>query len=395
MKEELLEKGRNLYQQIVGYRRHIHQNPELSFKEFNTAKYISGILTEFGIAHENGMAGTGIVGEIKGEKEGNNKVVALRADLDALPIHEQTDVPFASQNKGVMHACGHDFHSASLIGALILLNDFKAQFSGSVKFLFQPGEELLPGGASLMIEAGVLENPKVDSIFGAHVFPELAAGKVGFRPGMYMASTDELYFKVKGKGGHGAMPHQSVDTVYVACQIVVALQHIVSRKANPIIPSVVSIGKIEGLGATNVIPEEVNMAGTFRTLDEKWRAEVHELIVQTTESTAKAYGATCEVEIRKGYPFLKNDEAMTLNAKQAAIDLLGADNVVDLPIRLTAEDFAFYSQHVPACFYRVGVRNEEKGIVQGVHHPSFDIEERAFQTSVPLMAYLAIQQLNQ
>ncbi len=392
MKQDILQFGQNLSDSVVETRRYIHENPELSFKEFETAKYISSKLSEYGIDHKTGVAGTGLVGEIKGEK-GTGKTIALRADIDALPILEQTKVPFASKNEGVMHACGHDFHTASLLGSLQVLQEFKSQFAGTVRFLFQPGEELLPGGASLMIKEGVLENPAIDAIYGQHVFPELEAGKVGFRPGMYMASTDEIYFTVKGKGGHGAMPHQNVDSVYVACQVVVALQSVVSRRANPIIPSVLSMGKIQGMGATNVIPGEVTIEGTFRTMNEEWRTEAHQLITEVAMQTAAAHGATCEVDIRKGYPFLKNDEALTIQAQQNAKELLGEENVIDLPIRLTAEDFAFYSQHAPACFYRVGVRNEAKGIVHGVHHPEFDIEESAFKTSVPLMAYLAMKQL--
>lgn len=390
----LLKEGSlRLFTKVKEIRRHLHRHPELSFEEHNTAAFLVEQLRAAGIeAFTTGIAGTGIVGTIKGELPGN-KVIALRGDMDALPITEANDTEYRSTNEGVMHACGHDVHSASLLGSLFLLNELRAHFGGTVKFIFQPGEEKLPGGASLMINEGVLENPTVNGIIGQHVFPELETGKVGFRSGMYMASTDELYFTVKGKGGHGAMPHQTIDTIFIAAQIVTGLQQIVSRRANPTLPTVLTFGRIEGLGATNVIPGEVKMEGTFRTFDESWRTQAHQLIREQAEGIAKAYGGECIVTIENGYPALINEPVLTEKSKKAAIEFLGEDNVIELPIRMTAEDFAFYSQKVPACFYRLGTRNESRGIVYGVHHPKFDIEEEAFKTSVGLMAWLAVSEL--
>ena len=392
MIDRIKEEVAKIKEEIWAIRTHIHQNPELSFEEFETCKFISDRLTSWGIEHTAGVAGTGVVGVIKGAKE--EKVIALRADIDALPILEDNDGAHCSKVDGVMHACGHDFHTASLLGAIRIIHQFKDQLQGSVKFLFQPGEEKLPGGASLMIKEGVLKNPNVDLMFGQHVFPELEAGKVGYRPGMYMASCDEIYVEITGKGGHGAMPHHAVDTVLVACQVVTALQNIVSRKCDPTVPCVLSFGKIVADGATNVIPNKVVLEGTFRTLNEVWRKEAHVLIKDQIEALCEAFGATADVDIAIGYPYLENNEYLTLQAKQTAIEYLGVDNVIDLPIRMTGEDFAFYSHAVPSCFYRVGVRNEAKGIVHGVHHPKFDIEPTAIEIGIGLLAYQTIKQLS-
>ncbi len=367
----------------------MHRNPELSFQEHNTAKYLAARLRELNLTFEENWADTGIVGQIGS----GGKLLALRADIDALPITEANNVPYKSQNEGVMHACGHDVHSACLMGAISILSEI-SDLPGSIRFIFQPGEEKNPGGASLLIKEGVLENPKVDGIFGQHVFPDLEFGKVGFRPGMYMASCDEVYIEIEGKGGHGAMPHKAVDPVYVASNIVVTLQNIVSRKCDATIPTVLSFGKMEANGATNVIPSKVSLAGTFRTYNEAWRKEAHELIKKQVEGIAESLDAKAHVHIDKGYPFLSNDEALTGQAKSWAEELLGADNVVDLPMRPTAEDFSYYSQQVPACFYRLGVRNEAKNIVHGVHHPNFDIEPEALKTGMATMAWLAYKYLN-
>ena len=310
--------------------------------------------------------------------------------MDALPITEDSQQPYASKHQGIMHACGHDMHTACLIGALHVLQQTKTHWQGKVKAIFQPAEEKLPGGASLMIKEGVLNNPNVHHIVGQHVFPELAAGKVGFRPGMYMASCDELYIEVHGKGGHGAMPHQCIDPVYAASSLIVNMQQVVSRFVDPTVPAVLSFGSIEGKGATNVIPETVHIKGTFRTLDENWRSEVHRKIKEVAQGTAQATGTDIEVEIKKGYPYLENDTELTLKMIEAAKAYLGADKVVDLPIRMTGEDFAYYGHEVPACFYRLGVRNEAKGIVYPVHHPKFDVDVAAYETGIGLMAFLAI-----
>jgi amidohydrolase len=378
---------------LVEIRRHLHSNPELSFEEFNTVAYVKEQLLQMGLTQIRSIANTGLEVLICG-KNPQKRVVALRADMDALPIVEANEVPYKSKNIGVMHACGHDVHTTCLLGAAHILNQNKDSFEGTIKLIFQPGEEKLPGGASVMIAEGVLQNPTVNTVLGQHVMPLIPVGKVGFRSGLYMASTDELYVKVIGKGGHGAMPHLCIDPVAVSAQLITALQQLVSRQANPIIPSVLSFGKVIANGATNVIPNEVNMEGTFRTLDENWRTRAHELMLKMAHGIAESFGAKIEFEIRKGYPFLKNNPEVTARTKAAATQYLGAENIVDLDIWMAAEDFAYYSQVAPACFYRLGTRNEEKGIISGVHTPTFDIDEGALEIGSGLMAYLAIEELN-
>lgn len=392
LKEKIQALAKDIYQETIANRRHIHANPELSFKEYQTSDFIASKLTEWGIPFEK-KAGTGIVGLIKGEKS-SDKVIALRADMDALPIIEANDVEYKSKNEGVMHACGHDVHSASLLGTAKILSSLKSEFGGTVKLIFQPGEELLPGGASIMIKEGVLENPKPNGIIGQHVMPLIDAGKVGFRSGQYMASTDELYITVKGKGGHGAQPHMNIDPVLISAHIIVALQQVVSRIADPRLPSVLSIGKINANGATNVIPNEVKMEGTFRTLDEKWRKEAHVRMKKIAEGIAESMGGSCEFTIANGYPFLVNEEVITAAARKSAEEYLGKENVEDLDIWMAAEDFAYYSQVTNACFYRLGTRNEERGITSSVHTPTFDIDEKALETSTGLMAYIAVKELS-
>ena len=377
--------------ETVANRRHIHQHPELSFQEFETQAYVKGQLAQMGI-ESTPLANTGLVALIKG-KNPESRVVALRADMDALPILETNDVPYKSQNPGVMHACGHDVHTASLLGTAHILQSIKDSFEGTVKLIFQPAEEKAPGGASIMIQEGVLENPKPASIFRQHVATNVPVGKIGFREGMYMASTDELYIKVIGKGGHGAMPDACVDPIVIASHIIVAMQQIISRNKNPKLPSVLTFGKIEGLGATNVIPDEVNIAGTFRAMDETWRAEGLEKMKKLAEGIADAMGGSAVFEVLKGYPFLQNNPELTRKAKAAAIAHMGAVNVVDLDLWMAGEDFAFYTHHVDACFYRLGIRNEDRGITSGVHTPTFDIDEKALAIGPGLMAWLAVSEL--
>lgn len=390
-KEQIQHLAGTIFEEIVGYRRHLHRNPELSFKEFQTSAFIKDKLTQWGIPFES-MANTGVVGLIKGELPSDN-VIALRGDIDALPILEANDQPYVSQNPGVMHACGHDVHTSSLLGAAYILNSLKAEFGGTIKLIFQPGEELLPGGASMMIKEGVLENPKPQHIIGQHVMPLIDAGKVGFRSGIYMASTDELYVTVKGKGGHGAQPQQNIDPVLIAAHIIVALQQIVSRNADPRLPTVLSFGKVIANGATNIIPNEVRLEGTFRTLNEEWRAEAKRLMKKMAEGMAESMGGSCEFDIHHGYPFLINEEKLTANARALAVDYLGAENVLDLDIWMAAEDFAYYSQVTDACFYRLGTGNAAKGTTYSVHHPNFDVDEDALKISTGLMAYIALKQL--
>jgi amidohydrolase len=391
IKEKIQELSQKIFDDVVANRRHLHTNPELSFHEQKTSAFVAGKLEELGLTYEK-MADTGLVALIKGDLPSDN-VVALRADMDALPITEANDVPYKSQNVGVMHACGHDAHTSSLLGTAKILTELKSQFAGTVKLIFQPAEEKLPGGASLMIKEGVLENPKPQAVLGQHVMPLIEAGKVGFRAGKYMASTDELYVTVKGKGGHGAQPQQNIDPVIITAHILTALQQVVSRFADPKSPSVLSFGKVIANGATNVIPNEVYLEGTFRTMDEAWRGEAHKRMKKMAEGIAESMGGSCDFNIMRGYPFLINEEVLTNATRGHAEDYLGKENVLDLDIWMAAEDFAYYSQVADSCFYRLGTRNEARGITSSVHTPTFDVEEDAFKISTGLMAYLAIKQL--
>ena len=392
IKEKIKKLAADYAPDIIANRRHLHANPELSFEEDNTSAFVFEKLREYGLDPKQGIGGTGVVALIKGRNP-DNKIVALRADMDALPITEQNDVPYKSKNEGVMHACGHDVHTSSLLGAAKILNEIKDSFEGTVKLIFQPGEEKIPGGASLMIKDGVLEDPTPESIFGQHVMSQLPAGKVGFKPGMYMASADEIYIKVIGKGGHGAMPDDNIDPVLITSHIIVALQQIVSRHANPKTPTVLSFGKIIAEGATNIIPDEVYVEGTFRSLDEEWRYDAHKKMKDIAESLARGMGADIEFTVLNGYPFLKNDDALTSRSKDYAIEYMGEENVVDLDIWMAAEDFAYFSQKVDSCFYRLGIRNEEKGIISNVHTPTFNIDESALDTGAGLMAWLTYNNL--
>ena len=378
--------------ELLKIRRYLHAHPELSFEEAKTAAYLSELLSTWGIEHQTNIAGHGIVGLIKGRNP-DKKVVALRADMDALPIVEKNEVPYKSINQGVMHACGHDVHTTCLLGAVKILHEKRDEFEGAIKFLFQPAEEKLPGGAIKMIEAGVLENPPVDTILGQHVYPDLEAGKVGFRSGSYMASSDEINLFIRGKGGHAAMPDMIDDPVMAMAEILVSLQTIVSRNSPPAVPTVLSFGDVRAAGATNVIPSEVVVRGTFRTFNETWRTKAHRLIKEKAEAVARAHGCSCEVVIDKGYPFLENNPEITATARRAAAEYLGKENVVDLDIRMTAEDFGSFAQRVPACFYRLGTRNEAKGITAGLHTSYFDVDEKSLETGTGLLVWEALQQL--
>ena len=391
LKNRIQELAAGVLESTIQNRRHLHAHPELSFQEHKTVAFVAAKLDELGIAYKP-MANTGLVALITGDKPSDH-VVALRADMDALPIQEANEVAYKSTHAGVMHACGHDAHTASLLGTAAILQQLKAEFGGTIKLIFQPAEELLPGGANQMIKEGVLENPKPQAVLGQHVMPFIETGKVGFRSGKYMASTDELYVTVKGKGGHAAQPQQNIDPVMITAQILVSLQQIVSRTANPNTPSVLSFGKVQANGATNVIPNEVKLEGTFRTMDEAWRAEAHTRMKKMAEGIAESMGGTCEFEIKKGYPFLVNEEKLTAQAKQYAQEYLGKENVLDLDIWMAAEDFAYYSQVTDTCFYRLGTRNEAKGITSSVHTQTFDIDENAFAISTGLMAYIALKRL--
>ncbi|KAA9039212.1 amidohydrolase [Ginsengibacter hankyongi] len=373
--------------EFIDVRHYLHAHPELSFSEFETSEFVQEKLKSWGIEYKV-MATTGVVGIIKG-KNPNEKVIALRADMDALPIKELNDVEYRSKKIGVMHACGHDVHTTCLLGAAKILNELNEEWSGTIKLIFQPGEEKNPGGASILIKEGVLENPAPQAIFALHVNPSLPVGKLSFRSGMVMASADEIYITIKGKGGHAAAPHLTADTILVASQLVVNLQQVVSRKNDPFNPCVLSITSIQGGNTTNVIPAEVKLIGTFRAMNEEWRFKAHELIKNICKNTAEMGGAEIDVHIDVGYPFVINNEQLTMTAKRNAIAFAGIENVEETEMRMGAEDFAFYSHKIPACFFRLGVGNIEKKITSGVHTPTFNIDEAAIENGIGIMAWLA------
>ena len=389
LRERITQLAEQNYGDIVQVRRRIHQNPELSFEEFETSAFIQEQLNSTGIPFKKGFAGTGIAGWISGRSD-KGMTVALRADMDALPVQEKNELSFRSKNEGKMHACGHDLHMSALLGASRILNSLRDEFDGRIVLIFQPAEEKLPGGANLMLQDGVFAERLPDVIIGQHVMPLLETGKIGYRPGMYMASTDEIYLTVKGVGGHAAMPWQLVDPVLISAYIIVALQQIVSRHTNPAIPSVLSFGKVEALGATNIIPSEVKIAGTFRTMNEGWRKEVHNKITGMAKSIAEGMGGSCEVDIQHGYPVLNNHEEYTRRAKAYSQRLLGEQNVVDLELRMTAEDFAYFAEKMPGIFYRFGTTDTEGKFSSPLHSSGFMADEEALKTAMANMAYLAM-----
>ncbi len=391
LKELIRTLTKDNFDKILKHRRHIHQHPELSFEEYNTASYIITQLKALGISYREGIAGTGIVANIEGKEKG--KVVALRADMDALPIKEDTGLPFSSENEGVMHACGHDAHTAALLGTAEVLQSLRDKWAGTVLLLFQPGEEKFPGGASLMLKEGALNNPKPDLIIGQHILPDMPAGHVGFKPGMYMASGDEVYLTIKGKGGHAALPHTLNDTILIASHIIVALQQVVARMVPANIPTVLSFGRIEGLGATNIIPGKVEIAGTMRTMNEAWRAKIKTRIREIASGVAKSMGAECIVDIKDGYPVVHNDEPGTRKALDFARNYLDKTCVEEMDIRMTSEDFGYYTQQFPSVFYRFGVGHPEKS-TGALHTPQLNIDESGMETATGMMAWLAVNFLN-
>ena len=383
----ITSRSETLFLKVKSIREHIHANPELSYQEHNTMEYVARQLEAIGLKPQRGVGKTGVTAIIKGDHHTDQDLaIGLRADLDALPILEETNVSYKSKVDGVMHACGHDVHSSVLLGAAEILVELRNELPQPVKLVFQPGEEKNPGGATYMINDGVLKNPTISKMFALHVFPDLEVGKVGFKEGVYMASCDEIYITIHGKGGHGATPHQCIDPIMIGANMLQSMQQIVSRKCDPKTPCVLSFGHFEALGATNVIPSKAHLKGTFRTMNEEWRAEALILIQKTAEKIAESAGGTAEVTISKGYPYLENDPAVTSSMRIEAQSLIGEVNVEELPIRLTAEDFSFYSQEVPVCFFRLGVRNEEKGIIFGVHHPKFNIDDQALKIGMQMMA---------
>jgi amidohydrolase len=370
--------------EFIEVRHHLHAHPELSYQEFETSKFVQQKLEEYNIPFEI-KATTGIVGIIKG-KNPESRVIALRADMDALPIAEKNEVPYKSKNEGVMHACGHDVHTTCLLGASRILSETTNDWEGTVKLFFQPGEERNPGGASLLIKDGALENPKPQCIFALHVNPQLEVGNLSFREGITMASADEIYITVKSKGGHAAAPHLTTDTILVASNLVVSLQQIISRNNNPFSPSVLSITSFQGGFTTNVIPTEVKLMGTFRAMNEEWRFKAHELIKKLTKELVASMGAEADVHIDVGYPCVYNNEELYIKARKIAEEFMGPDKVSETEMRMGAEDFGYYSQKIPGCFFRLGTANKEKGITAGVHTPVFNIDESAIETGIGIMA---------
>ncbi|WP_026752432.1 M20 family metallopeptidase [Sediminibacterium sp. C3] len=388
LKEKIKILAKEIAPALIDTRRHLHANPELSYQEFATSEYVQEQLRGLGIPFEI-KATTGILATIKG-KNPNAKVIALRADMDALPILEENDVPYRSVNKGVMHACGHDVHTTVLLGAARILEGLKDEWEGTIQLIFQPGEERNPGGASYMIKEGVLENPRPSGIVALHVHPGLDVGKLSFRKGRVMASADEIYITIRSKGGHAAAPHLTADTVLIAANLIVSLQQIISRNNSPISPSVLSICSIQGGNTTNVIPSEVKLMGTFRAMDEEWRYKAHELIRKQAIGLVESMGAEIDLHIDVGYPTVDNDPAFTSAAWELANEFMGQKNVEETELRMGAEDFGYYTQVIPGCFFRLGVRNESKGIIHQVHTPKFDIDESAIEIGAGMMAYLGI-----
>lgn len=389
--DQIRRSAGDIHKDVIEMRRHLHSHPELSFQEFETSAFIKRRLDESGIAWQS-IGGTGIVALIKGHKP-SEQVVALRADMDALPITEANDVDYVSYNTGVMHACGHDAHTSSLLGTAGILQSLQHKFGGTVKLIFQPGEEKLPGGASILIREGVLDNPKPHAVIGQHVSPVIDAGKIAIRKGKFMASMDEITATIRGKGGHGAQPHYNIDPVIITAHILTALQQLVSRMANPNLPTVLSFGKVIANGAINIIPDEVYIEGTFRTLDEKWRSEAHSQIRKMATGIAESMGGSCNLNIVRGYPFLVNNEKLSEEIRILSEEYLGKENVVEPDIWMAAEDFASYSQAADACFYLLGIRNTQKNIVSSLHTSTFNIDEDALMLSTGLMAYLALKRL--
>ncbi len=382
--EKIRELAARYAEEFVGIRRHLHAHPELSYQEFETSAYVQSKLKEYGIPFSL-KATTGVIGLLEGRDPGS-RVVALRADMDALPIHEENDVPYKSTREGIMHACGHDVHTTCLLGAARILSETKDSWQGTVKLIFQPGEEKNPGGASLLIKEGVLQDPAPASIYGLHVNPQLEVGKLSFRGGKIMASADEIYITIRGKGGHAAAPFLTTDTILVASHVVVALQQVISRNHDPLTPSVLSITAINGGFTTNVIPTEVKLMGTFRAMDEDWRFRAHGLIRNIVEGVCSSMGAEAEVLIDVGYPAVYNNESLTEQARAVAETYMGKEKVEETPVRMGAEDFGYYSQKIPGCFFRLGTANQAKGITAGVHTPRFNIDESAIEIGIGMMA---------
>ncbi len=394
MKQKLKDLSNSIFEETRQTRRYLHQHPELSFNEKKTTAYLINEIQQLGLPVITKYSSTGLVTKIEG-KSPQKKSVALRADIDALPITEKNNVPYKSVNTGVMHACGHDVHMASLLSAIKILLQAKTEFEGTIWCIFQPAEEKLPGGAKQMIDNGLLKDIQPAVVIGQHTMPNIEAGNIGVRSGNYMASTDEIYLTLKGKGGHAALPHEITDTILMASQLIVSLQQVVCRFVPASIPTVLSFGKVIANGATNIIPSEVKIEGTFRTMSEEWRKKAHEKITDIIQFTADSFDAGFDLEIRHGYPALYNDPEATAIFKKQAIDFLGTDHVLDLDVRMTAEDFAYFSHAVPSVFYRIGTGNKAKNITSPLHSSLFDVEEEVLRFSPGLFANAALTFLKQ
>lgn len=391
MQTDLQNSISNIGVELQTWRRHLHMHPEPSFQEWQTMEFVCAVLQKHGISFEKGVADTGVVAIIRASGHASDApCLALRADLDALPIQELNEVAYKSQNEGWMHACGHDVHTTILLGTAVILQQQKEQLKRPVKLIFQPGEEQSPGGATLMINAGVLENPTVEELVALHVYPEMEVGNVGLRSGLYMASSDEIHVDIEGIGGHGALPARFINPIDVGMAWMQACKKEVSDSCPKNIPQVLTFGRFEALGSTNVVAGTAQIKGTFRTMDESWRTQVHAILQDQAKKIAAEFGAKIHLTIAKGYPFLHNDPALTDKVKEILMQTLGTDHVHELDLRMTAEDFAFYSQKRPVCFFRLGVGNMQKGIVHAVHHPRFDIDEQALEIGVGCMVQIAM-----
>jgi amidohydrolase len=389
--EQIIDRITTLFPEVVSWREHMHRHPEPSFKEVNTMNFVSSILTKYGISHETGVAETGVVAWIGADHHSiNDECIGLRSDLDALPIHEENDVTYRSQVDGWMHACGHDVHTSILLGTAIILQEERQSLKTPIKLIFQPGEEMNPGGASLMMKAGVLQNPKVTKMFALHVFPEMEVGNLGLRSGLYMASSDELHVEIKGVGGHGALPEKCVNPIEMGAEWMRRIKEVFIKECPVNVPHVLTFGRFEALGSTNVIPSEASIKGTFRTMDEVWRARAYELLEQEASKVSKEFSGEINLHISKGYPFLKNDEVLTKQTWKLFQEVFGEEKVHELALRMTAEDFAFYSQEVPVCFFRLGVGNASKGITYAVHHPWFDVDIDSLKIGIQAMTSIAL-----
>ncbi len=390
--KQLIDRITSLFPEVVSWREHMHRHPEPSFKEVNTMNFVSSILKKYGISHETGVAETGVVAWIGADHHSiNDECIGLRSDLDALPIHEENDVTYRSQVDGWMHACGHDVHTSILLGTAIILQEERQALKTPIKLIFQPGEEMNPGGASLMMKAGVLQNPKVTKMYALHVFPEMEVGNLGLRSGLYMASSDELHVEIKGVGGHGALPEKCVNPIEMGAEWMRRVKEVFMKECPGNVPHVLTFGRFEALGSTNVIPSEARIKGTFRTMNEVWRARAYELLEQEASKVSQEFSGEINLHISKGYPYLKNDEVLTKQTWKLFKEVFGEEKVHELALRMTAEDFAFYSQEIPVCFFRLGVRNPSKGITYAVHHPRFDVDTDSLKIGIQAMASIALE----